>query len=144
VAAERYLELFACRVGQARLHPEADAALSAIGRLGAEQVLISATVADVLHSQLAPHGVASHFDHVLGIEDAYAPSKSAVVASWLRSSGHDPRRVLMVGDTNHDEEIAEELALGFVRFAGGHQAPPEHDRHPVVHQLRDIVRYVRA
>ena len=44
--------------------------------------------------------------------DAYAPSKSDVVAHWLRSCGHAPRRVLMVGDTNHDEEIADELGVG--------------------------------
>jgi phosphoglycolate phosphatase len=143
-AAGRYLELFASRVGQAPLHAEADAVLSAIGRLGVEQVLISATVADVLAHQLAPHAITGHFDQVLGIADAYAPSKTDVVATWLRSSGHDPRRVLMVGDTNHDEEIAEELALRFVRFARGHQEPPDHDRHPVVHHLRAVVQHVRG
>jgi len=50
----------------------------------------------------------------------------------------------MVGDTNHDEEIAEGLGLGFVRFARGHQEPPDHDRHPVVHHLRDVVQGVGA
>jgi phosphoglycolate phosphatase len=141
-AAGRYLELFASSVGQARLHAEAEGVLSAIGRLGVEQVLISATPGEVLRAQMAPHAIAGHFDQVLGITDAYAPSKADVVAGWLRSSGHDPRRVLMVGDTNHDEEIAEELALGFVRFGRGHQEPPDHDRHPVVHHLRDVVGHV--
>ena len=61
------------------------------------------------------------------------PSKSAVVATWLQASGHDPRRVLMVGDTNHDEEIASDLDVKFVRFSLGHQEPPDHDRYPVVH-----------
>jgi phosphoglycolate phosphatase len=145
VAAGRYLELFASGVGQAQLHAEAEGVLSAIGRLGVEQVLISATPGAVLRAQMAPHPIDGHFGQILGIPDAYAyaPSKADVVASWLRSSGHDPRRVLMVGDTNHDEEIADELALGFVRFARGHQEPPDHDRHPVVHHLRDVVEHVR-
>ena len=143
VAAGRYLELFASHVDQARLHADADAALSAIERLGVAQVLISATILDVLDRQVAPHAIAGYFDHVLGITDAYAPSKADVVAHWLQSSGHDPRRVLMVGDTNHDEEIAEELKLSFVRFAPGHQAPPDHDRYPVVYRLRDVVPHVR-
>ncbi|HEY0238834.1 MAG TPA: HAD hydrolase-like protein [Friedmanniella sp.] len=143
-AAGRYLELFASRVGQARLHPDAVATLSGLGRLGVAQVLISATVADVLERQMAPHPVASHFDQILGITDAYAPSKADVVATWLRSSGHDPRRVLMIGDTNHDEEIAEELGLHLVRFSRGHQDPPDHDRHAVVGRLGDVVELVRA
>lgn len=144
MAAGRYLKLFASHVDQAHLHADADATLSAIGRLGVAQVLISATIPDVLDHQMAPHAIAGHFEQILGITDAYALSKADVVARWLQSSGHEPRRVLMVGDTNHDEEIAEELKLSFVRFAHGHQAPPDHDRHPVVRHLRDIVQHIRA
>jgi phosphoglycolate phosphatase len=141
-AAERYLELFAAQVGRARLHDDAAATLSAIGRLGVAQVLISATVPDVLARQMGPHALTDHFEQVLGITDAYAPSKTAVVAHWLRSSGHAPRRVLMVGDTNHDEEIASGLGVGFVRFAHGHQAPAD-DRYPVVQHLGEVVDHVR-
>lgn len=143
VAAGRYLELFAALVDQARLQAEAVATLSAITRLGVEQVLISATVPETLHRQMAPHAIDEHFVQILGITDAYVPSKAAVVATWLQSSGHDPRRVLMVGDTNHDEEIATELDVRFVRFSLGHQQPPDHDRYPVVHDLRDVIRHVR-
>ena len=142
-AAERYLETFASRVQEAPLHAGAAEVLAEIGRLGVRQVLISATVLDVLERQLAPHTITGHFDEVRGITDAYAPSKADVVARWLRSSGHDPARVLMVGDTNHDEEIADALELRFVRFSGGHQVPPDHDRHPVVSRLRDVLAYVR-
>ena len=142
VAARRYLELFADRVRFAPLQPEAAATLSAVGQLGVEQVLISATVMDTLRNQMAPHAIEGHFAQILGIADAYAPSKTAVVATWLQSSGHDPARVLMVGDTNHDEEIAGELSVGFVRFARGHQEPPDHDRYPVVHDLRDVIQHV--
>ena len=143
-AATRYLETFASRVREAPLHPGAADVLGEIGRLGVRQVLISATVLEVLERQLAPHAITGHFDQVLGITDAYAASKADVVATWLRSSGHDPERVLMVGDTNHDEEIAEDLGLGFVRFARGHQVPPDHDRHPVVSHLREVAAYVRG
>ncbi len=143
-AADRYLALFAALVGQAPLHADAVATLETVRRLGVGQVLISATVVDVLARQLAPHAITGRFDRVLGITDAYAASKADVVATWLRSSGHDPARVLMVGDTNHDEEIADALGVRLVRFARGHQEPPDHDRHPVVHHLRDVVPYVRG
>ncbi|MGI3779219.1 MAG: HAD family hydrolase [Janthinobacterium lividum] len=144
VAAGRYLELFAAQVGRARLHDDAGAVLSGIGRLGVAQVLISATVPAVLEHQMAPHAIGGHFEQIVGITDAYAPSKADVVARWLQSSGHEPRRVLMVGDTNHDEEIAEELGLRLVRFAHGHQDPPDHDRHPVVRHLRDVLQHVHV
>ena len=144
VAAGRYLELFAAQVHQARLRSEAVATLSAITRLGVEQVLISATLPETLRRQMAPHVIDEHFVQILGITDAYAPSKAAVVATWLQASGHDPRRFLMVGDTNHDEEIASALAVQFLRYSLGHQQPPDHDRYPVVHDLREVIEYVRG
>jgi phosphoglycolate phosphatase len=143
-AADQYLALFAQTVGQASLHREAAATLAAIDALGVEQVLISATPDVVLAEQLAPHAVGTHFSRILGITDVYAASKAHVVESWLRGSGHDPRRVLMVGDTNHDEEIAELLHLEFLRFARGHQHPPGHRRHPVADDLREVVAYVSS
>ncbi|MCH6468620.1 HAD family hydrolase [Sinomonas terrae] len=142
LAASRYLELFAAQIGQAQLQAEARATLAAISSLGLKQVLISATIESTLRQQLAPHNVAGHFTHILGIADAYAASKADVVAGWLETSGHDPRRVLMIGDTNHDEEIAEDLNVRFLRFARGHQQPPNHNRHPVLHQIRDVIEHI--
>ncbi|ROR81699.1 phosphoglycolate phosphatase [Plantibacter flavus] len=138
-AADEYLALFAAGVGAASLQPQARATLAAIDELGVEQVLISATPEVTLERQLAPHSVHGHFAHVHGITDVYAASKEHVVTAWLEDSGHDPRRVLMVGDTNHDEEIAEALHVRFLRFGSGHQDPPLHRRHPVIDRLDEVV-----
>lgn len=142
VAADQYLRLFADTVGQASLHHGARAMLAAVNALELEQVLISATPEDTLHAQLAPHDVSDSFTQIHGITDVYAASKAHVVDSWLRASGHDPRRVLMVGDTNHDEEIAEALEVRFLRFQNGHQEPPDHGRHPVVSTLNDVAAHL--
>lgn len=138
-AADDYLALFAAGVGAASLQPQARATLAAIDALGVEQVLISATPEVTLERQLAPHSLHGHFAHVHGITDVYAASKEHVVTAWLEDSGHDPRRVLMVGDTNHDEEIADALHVRFLRFGGGHQDPPLHRRHPVIDRLDEVV-----
>jgi len=143
-AADQYLTVFAQTVGRAALQSEARSTLAAIGGLGVEQVLISATPEHVLEQQLAPHALHPYFSRILGITDVYVASKTHVVKEWVEASGHDPRRVLMVGDTNHDEEIAEVLDLHFLRFDRGHQHPPEHGRHPVVDDLRDVVSYLSA
>ena len=141
-AADHYLRLFADAVGHASLHPGARATLAAVRHLNLEQVLISATPEEVLKQQLAPHALNDYFTQTHGITDAYAASKAHVVESWLGASGHDPRRVVMIGDTNHDEEIADALDVQFIRFRNGHQEPPTHDRHAVVGHLRDIVSYL--
>lgn len=138
-AADEYLARFAVDVETAALHPDALQTLEAVHALGVEQVLISATPEAVLERQLAPHALTHYFSGVHGITDVYHASKEQVVGSWLAGSGHHPSRVVMVGDTNHDEEIAELLGVRFVRFRNGHQDPPVHGRHPVIDGLSELV-----
>ena len=39
----------------------------------------------------------------------------------LRESGADPARIMMVGDSEHDFEVARALGVRCVLFSGGHQ-----------------------
>lgn len=120
-ASTRYVEIFPVVLARSRLQQHAAEVLAAVRRRGVAQVLISATVTDALHRQLAPHPVAALVDEVLGSSDPLNPSKQDVVSDWLGAQPWRPDQVLMVGDTNHDEEIAALLGTRFARFTGGHQ-----------------------
>lgn len=39
----------------------------------------------------------------------------------MRNVAIPPGRILLIGDTNHDQEIAARLGARFVHFTGGHQ-----------------------
>lgn len=121
-AATTYLDLLASRVGEAPLHAEARATLAALHERGIRQVLASATLPDALAQQMAPYGLGDAFEVVLSIDDPYRASKHDVIARWLTASGLPPSEVLIIGDTNHDREIADDLGTEFVHFDGGHQS----------------------
>jgi len=121
-AATAYLELLATRVGEARLHEDARTTLAVLRAHGMRQVLASATLPDALARQMAPYDLESAFERVLSIDDPYRASKHDVIARWLSGSGLAADEVLVIGDTNHDREIAHELGMPFVHFDGGHQA----------------------
>lgn len=121
-AVDRYLELLTADTTQVPLHAGARETLDLLRARGIAQVLASATLAPLLHAQLRPHGLADAFDEILSITDAHRASKRDVIAAWLQGAGYDPADVLLIGDTNHDHEIARELGTRFVHFAGGHQA----------------------
>ncbi len=120
VAATAYLERLARRVGEARLHAGAHSTVAAIRGLGIRQVLASATVAQALERQMEPHDLDGAFEAVLTIDDPYRASKHDVIRSWLTTSGLEPGDVLIIGDTNHDHEIAEDLGTEFLHFEAGH------------------------
>ncbi|MEU4015625.1 HAD family hydrolase [Microbacterium sp. NPDC028030] len=121
-AATSYLELLAARVGEARLHAEASATLGALQAYGIRQVLASATLPQALALQMEPHDLDAVFEQVLSIDDPYRASKHEVIRAWLAASGLTADEVLVIGDTNHDREIAHDLGTAFVHFDGGHQA----------------------
>lgn len=120
-AATAYLEMLATRVGEARLHDDAHTTLSAVRERGIRQVLASATVAEALSQQMAPYGLDDAFEEVLSIDDPFRASKHDVIARWLATSGVAARDLLVIGDTNHDREIADDLGAEFVHFDRGHQ-----------------------
>lgn len=120
-AADRYLSLLEIAMADAQLRPDARTTLAELTRLGVPQILASATVTDALQRQLHPHAITDAFDEVLSIADAHAASKAEVIEEWIGRIGVDPLEVLLVGDTNHDREIAEALGARFVHCSFGHQ-----------------------
>lgn len=119
-AARSYLAAFDRCVAGAQLQPHARAVLADLATAGLDQVLISASTTQSLERQLAPHRLDDLLPRVHGITDPLDPSKHHLVEQWLAVSDHDPAAVVMVGDTNHDREIAESLGMGFIGFDRGH------------------------
>lgn len=120
-AVDRYLELLEHDTSQVPLHPGAREVIDGLRARGVVQVLASATQARLLAAQLRPHRLTGSFDRILSITDTHRASKQDVIEGWLRASGHDADEVLMIGDTNHDYEIAQAVGARFVHFEGGHQ-----------------------
>lgn len=141
--ANHYLEFFWAGVAAVPLQPHAREVLQEVAGLGLRQVLISATRQDQLSRQLAPHDLGGHFEALLGVMEALDPNKEHVVTRWLSRTGLAPGEVVMVGDTNHDEEIAARLGTAFVRFAHGAQAPTPGTDSPLLDDLRDLVPLLR-
>lgn len=120
-AVDHYLDLLARDDSFVPLHDGAHDALALLRERGVQQVLASATQGPLLAAQLRPHALDGAFDEVLSITDAHNASKHDVIAAWLHRSGLEPSELMLIGDTNHDHEIAIELGARFVHFAGGHQ-----------------------
>lgn len=139
-AVDQYLDLLAADDSFVPLHEGAREVITGIHERGVQQVLASATESHLLDAQMRPHDLADAFATVLGITDAYHASKRDVIASWLSGTGLAATEVLLVGDTNHDQEIAADLGTRFVHFTGGHQdlsGIPGLDRIATLNRLTD-------
>ena len=104
-------------------------------------MILSASPLGTLRSQAEARGVDGYFDELLGLGDIYAKSKVDLGLQYLRRSGFDPRRAVMLGDTTHDWEVAQALGVRCVLQSGGHQPPDVLRRTgaPVASGLREAV-----
>ena len=104
--------------------PSAHAAetLAELSRRGWRQSVLSASRRDYLIEQVAARGLQGYFTELLGLADIYGVSKVQVGKQWLAQSGIAPAACVMVGDTQHDAEVAKALGTKCVLYTGGHQS----------------------
>lgn len=94
--------------------------LEAAKASGVKQMVISATKTDQLLSQLDRLGIRGYFDEILGLDNFYAASKTALAEAWRKE--HPEAVVLSVGDTDHDGDLADVLGADCLLYTGGHQS----------------------
>lgn len=119
-----FMDHYEQRRTHCELRPGARAALSAIRGQGVRQFVLSAYQERRLRSLLEHHGLSAFFDGIAGGGDDYAHGKVdralAWKSSWMSAGGG---RVLLIGDTDHDAEVAQAMGADCWLIAGGHQSP---------------------
>ena len=56
----------------------------------------------------------------MGIDNQYATGKKALGVAWMDEISYDSNEIIMVGDTVHDSEVAEAMAIDCVLVEHGH------------------------
>ena len=107
-----------------KLHVGVIDSLQAVKTRGLCQSILTAAQQDWLMPQLTHFGIRSYFDHVFGLTDFLARSKLERGRQLIEASGIDRHATLMIGDTNHDIDVAKELGIDVIIYADGHQFSP--------------------
>ena len=116
-----FLDHYDRRVNDAPVRPQGRAILARLRARGLSQVMLSASYTDRLRELIALQDLADYFDDLVGLDDYHAHGKLDAARAWLARTGHDPRGLLMVGDTVHDYEVASGIGAACVLVADGHQ-----------------------
>lgn len=86
---------------------------------GIKQAIVSSSNNEQLQVNVKKYGIYDRFDAVLGAADYYAGSKIERAVEYLKASGAG--RVLVVGDLEHDAEMAAQLGADCVLLTSGHE-----------------------
>ena len=106
------------------------------------QTLLSATERNMLLCQLETLGLRDTFAEVLGRDDIHAASKGGVAQEWR--DRHPGEKTLMIGDTDHDLQVARQIGADCVLVCRGHQSG-EYLKSlgvPVFDSLSQLIKYM--
>ena len=106
--------------------------------------ILSACETSALEEMVTERKIRRFFGSLYGQPDYYAGSKLSVGKAVMQGIGVDPASLLMIGDTVHDYEVADELGCRCLLVCGGHQS--EHRLREcgcdIVTSIEDIAEYV--
>jgi phosphoglycolate phosphatase len=105
-----------------RLFSGAVETLSMVHNIGLTQSILSASKRSYLIKAVKEYGLQDYFTTVLGLGDHHAGGKLHLAREYLSLSHPDPYSVLLIGDTVHDAEIAEQLGIGCLLIPNGHHS----------------------
>jgi phosphoglycolate phosphatase len=105
-----------------RLHAAAIPTLQFCRRQGYGLSLLSASEQSILDRMAAGTATAPWFDFIQGTDNLHGASKVETGRRLLARITSEPARILFVGDTLHDHEVARTLGGDCVLISHGHQS----------------------
>ncbi len=104
----------------ATIFPDLLPSLRAASDRGVRHLILSASEVGLLEQQVRALGVRDCFDELLGLGNIHAHSKEEIGLAW-REKNPDARPLLL-GDTEHDAQVARAIGCDCVLIARGHQS----------------------
>ena len=101
-----------------RLCPNVRKALDLLRSENVRQVILTASSVDMVNEQLEGLGIGEYFDEIIGVDNIHAYGKTDIAIKWMERVR--PERAVLIGDTDHDSEVASLLGIGCVLVSCGH------------------------
>jgi len=120
--ALEFISLYHQNLNKAELFPTVKNLLNQFQSRGFYQSVLSAMEHESLLMSLENTGIIDFFDEISGINDHYAHSKLDIGKDLLEKMNFRSDEIILIGDTLHDLEVANELGLDCLLIANGHQS----------------------
>ena len=126
------------------LYPQVFNVLTAIMESDRKQSVLSAYKEDALISILQHYKLFDYFDHIVGSDNIYAGSKMQQGMDLIKKLGIDKNKILFIGDTLHDYDVANGMGVKSILVANGHQSKERLTSNGafVLDNMEELVQYL--
>ncbi|HSV87091.1 MAG TPA: HAD hydrolase-like protein [Bacteroidales bacterium] len=120
--AEEFILCYQQLLHRASLFDDVEAVLSHYREKGFRQFILSAMKHEALKQSVQDNGITHFFEQVCGIENNLAFSKAGRAKKMMEYANIRSSEAIMVGDTLHDVEVADEIGVDVILIGRGHQS----------------------
>ena len=106
---------------QCSLMSDAPKTLMCISQLGITQSVLSASEQSHLIQAIVAYGLDKIFVAINGLDNHHASSKIDIGKSFVAGNKLEPSKILLVGDTTHDADVAASIGADCCLIPNGHQ-----------------------
>lgn len=126
------------------LHNNAFDVIYSIYERGLGQSVLSAYLHDNLVKILDHYKLTQYFDNIIGLDNIYAGSKTHLGLRLIEQLNLPVDKILFVGDTLHDAEVAKAMGVNCILIANGHQTKDKlkQEFENVLDDLSELMKYL--
>jgi phosphoglycolate phosphatase len=138
---KEWMDEYEIRKGETILFEGTKEVLDYICSLGIGQSILSAYSLHTLIEIINDHGLSKYFKHITGLDHIYATSKLDIGRELINKIDVSPPKIVLIGDTIHDHEVASELGIQCILIANGHQSRERLllSGFPVLNDIRELI-----
>ena len=119
--AVRFNEYYAAHQEDLSLQEGVLEKLEEFRQKGCRQIILSSSSEAIIKRYAQSYGIEKYFEAVLGADNLLSESKIQRAVRYFGENQIDLTHAVLVGDTVHDFEVAQELGTDCVLLACGHQ-----------------------
>ena len=119
---QEWMDEYERRRNECELHEGAMEILTLLKKKEIEQSILSAYHHKTLVEIISRFKLDEFFKYIIGLDNIYATSKVELGKELMKNISNGDGKVLLIGDTKHDYEVAKEIGVDCVLIADGHQS----------------------
>ncbi len=139
-----FIKKYLKRMYEPILYPEFINVIELLSNKGVSHSILSAQDSKTLNVATKYYKVNKYFENIFGINNQYAYGKLEEGIVLLEQIKYEKNRILIIGDTKHDAEIASKLGIHCLLLSCGHNNKSQLSKtdYKIINCHKKIINYV--
>ncbi|MEW6652404.1 MAG: HAD family hydrolase [Bacteroidota bacterium] len=120
IVGKKWIDEYELRKFECKTYQGVIELMGRISSMGIGQSILSAYNQHTLDEMTKHFGLTNYFSHIVGLDNVYAAGKLHLGQQLIKKLGNGKGETLMIGDTEHDYEVAAEIGADCILLSNGH------------------------